>query len=80
MILIQFRVAAKAPQASAALVTKSENEVGRVIARLKQVLENVRDMAEFHEVLSDLRALREVQKQIYQDTKRLKRQTLIEDL
>ena len=61
-------------------MTKSENEVGRVIARLKQVLENVRDMAEFHEVLSDLRALREVQKQIYQDTKRLKRQTLIEDL
>ena len=76
----RFRVAATAREASQTLVTESEREVGHVVARLKQVLENVRDMAEFHEVLSDLRALRELQKQIHEDTRRLKRQRLIDDL
>ncbi len=76
----RFRVAAKARQSSGTLVTESEREVDSVVARLRQVLEDVRDMAEFHEVLSDLRALRELQKQIHQDTRRLKRQRLIDDL
>lgn len=76
----RFRVAAMAHESSQTLVTESEREVGHVVARLKQVLENVRDMAEFHEVLNDLRALRELQKQIQEDTRRLKRQRLIDDL
>ena len=76
----RFRVAALSQQPCEALVTESDEEVSRAIVRLKQILEDVRDMAEFHEVLSDLRALSEVQKQIHQDTKRLKRQRLIDDL
>ena len=79
-VVSRFQVAAKARQSSVMLVTESERAVGSVVARLSQVLEDVRDMAEFHEVLSDLRALRELQKQIYQDTRRLKRQRLIDGL
>ena len=79
-VVSRFQVAAKGRQSSVMLVTESERAVGSVVARLSQVLEDVRDMAEFHEVLSDLRALRELQKQIYQDTRRLKRQRLIDGL
>jgi hypothetical protein len=76
----RFRVAATSRQPSFVLVTESEKQVAQVITRLKQVLENVRNMAEFHEMLSDLRAVQEEQKRIQQDTKRLKRQRLIDDL
>ncbi len=37
-------------------------------------------MAEFHEVLSDLRAMREEQKRILEETRRIKRRQLIDEL
>ncbi len=76
----RFRITATCDQPALAFVTESEKQVGQVITRLKLILESVRNMAEFHEVLSDLRALQEEQKRIQQDTKRLKRQRLIDDL
>ncbi len=76
----RFRVAASARQPSGQLIVEAEQEVASVVASLRRVLEEVRDMAEFHEVLSDLRAMQEEQKRILQDTKRLKRQRLIDEL
>lgn len=79
-VISRFRVAATGRQNSVDLLAESEQEVGTVIAKLRRVLEDVRDMAEFHEVLSDLRAMQEEQKRILRDTKQLKRQRLIDEL
>ncbi len=76
----RFRVAASSRQPVADLIVDAEHEVTNVVVSLKRVLEEVRDMAEFHEVLSDLRAMQEEQKRILQDTKRLKRKQLIDEL
>ena len=78
--LSRFRVAATSRQPVADLVVESELEVSRVIAKLKLVLQNVKSMAEFHEALSDLKALLEDQQRVLNDTKQLKRRRLIEDL
>jgi len=76
----RFRVAASSREPAAELIVEAEQEVASVVVSLKQTLEEVRDMAEFHEVLSDLRAMQEEQKRILQDTKRLKRKRLIDEL
>ena len=39
-----------------------------MIAELKRILENVRDMAEFHEVLSDLNDILEEHQRIQKET------------
>lgn len=76
----RLRVAATSRTPTVELVKESEHQVGEVIARLTTILELVRNMAEFHEVVSGLRALQEDQKRIQKDTKRLKRQRLIDEL
>ncbi len=76
----RFRIAAMSGEAAAQLVKDSEQQVDQVITRLVEILDHVRNMAEFHEALSDLRALQEEQKRIMEETKRLKRQRLIDEL
>lgn len=76
----RFRVAAVSQEPAVALVAESEQQVGQLITRLRQILEHVRNMAEFHEALSDLRAVQEEQKRIQQDTRKLYRQQLIDGI
>lgn len=66
----RLRVAAAFGKASAAIVREANREVGKVISELKTILESVRDMAEFHEALSDLKSILEEQQRILDETKR----------
>ncbi|MCP4858710.1 MAG: hypothetical protein GY903_29895 [Fuerstiella sp.] len=66
----EFRVAATSGKAASELVAVSIREVSFVIAELRGILENVRDMAEFHEALRDLKDILEEQQRILNETKR----------
>ena len=66
----RFRVAAASNQEVESLLTAAENDVVEVVAELKRILVNVRDMAEFHEALSDLKNILEEQQRILKETKR----------
>ncbi|MEZ6128230.1 MAG: hypothetical protein R3C59_06090 [Planctomycetaceae bacterium] len=69
-VISRFRVAATSGNVTSELVTESETSVASAIAELKRILENVRDMAEFHEALSDLKSILEEQQRILEETKR----------
>jgi len=65
----EFRVAATSGRAASQLVAVSIRDVSSVIAELRGILENVRDMAEFHEALRDLKDILEEQQRILNETK-----------
>jgi hypothetical protein len=73
-----FRVAAQEGQPSAELVVAARNEVTETLQQLRQILENVRDMAEFHEALRDLKAILDEQQKTLDETKRLQKSQLID--
>lgn len=75
-----FRVAAMEKQASQSLVSQSSAQVSEVILALKTILESVRDMAEFHEALRDLKQLSDEQRKIFEETKKLQKNQLFQDL
>ena len=75
-----LRVAAQENLPVEALVNQSRTEVTQVISSLKQILENVRDMAEFHEALRDLKAILDEQQKNLEQTKRLQKNQLIDDI
>lgn len=75
-----FRVAAIEKQASQSLVSQSSAQVSEVILVLKTILESVRDMAEFHEALRDLKQLSDEQRKIFEETKKLQKNQLFQDL
>lgn len=75
-----FRVAAQDGQQVEELVRLSQNEVGSVIVSLKLILENVRDMAEFHEALRDLKAILDEQQKNLEQTRKLQKNQLIDDI
>lgn len=75
-----FRVAALEKQASESLVNQSASQVSEVIAALRTILESVRDMAEFHEALRDLKQLSDEQRKIFEETKKLQKKQLYQDL
>lgn len=64
----EFRVAASKGEDCSILITRSVSDIESVIAGLRGILENVRDMAEFHEVLSDLNAILKDQEEILKKT------------
>ncbi|MEO2017462.1 MAG: hypothetical protein ABGZ53_24175 [Fuerstiella sp.] len=66
----EFRVAATSGKAASKLVAVSIRDVSFVIAELRGILEKVRDMAEFHEALRDLKDILEEQQRILNETKR----------
>jgi len=72
----RFRVAASSGKPALEAVTESEADVVVVIAELKRILESVRDMAEFHEALSDLKKILEEQQRILEETKRQQKRIL----
>ncbi len=75
-----FRVATLDGQKCEDLVTFSGEHVSAVIASLKQILESVRDMAEFHEALRDLKAIYDNQIQIQEGTKQLQKRDVLDKL
>ncbi len=75
-----FRVAAQERQRTETLVAQSSAEVTQVIRALKVILENVRDMAEFHEALRDLKAILDEQQKNLEQTKKLQKNQLIDDI
>lgn len=64
----EFRVAASRGEDCGSLVARSVTDIEAAIAGLRGILENVRDMAEFHEVLSDLNAILKDQEKIQKET------------
>ena len=75
-----FRVAALDGRESKALVAASTEQVSAVIASLNQILDSVRDMAEFHEALRDLKAIYDNQIQIQEGTKQLQKRDVLDKL
>lgn len=78
--LSSFRVAAQAGQPTEQLIQAATQQVSRMITRLKQILESVRDMAEFHEAVRDLKAILEDQQRLTEEIKALQKRNLIEKL
>lgn len=66
----RFRVAATSGQPASQLIKTAGADVTQVINELRVILESVRDMAEFHEALSDLKSILEEQQRILDETKR----------
>ncbi len=58
----------------------SQRQVRSLIGALSTILENVRDLAEFHEALRDLRQLSEDQRRILEETRQLQKKQLFDDL
>jgi len=75
-----FRAAAAEKLPVATLTQQAQTEVAAVISSLRTILENVRDLAEFHEALRDLKQLSDEQKKILEETKKLQKNQLFEDL
>lgn len=75
-----FRVAAQDGRAAGPMVRDCRAGVTEVISALKQILENVRDMAEFHEALRDLKAILDEQQKNLERTRKLQKNQLLEDL
>jgi hypothetical protein len=75
-----FRAAAAEKLPAATLTQQAQTEVAAVISSLRTILENVRDLAEFHEALRDLKQLSDEQKKVLEETKKLQKNQLFEDL
>lgn len=75
-----FRVAALDAQPSEMLVNRAGEQVSNVIASLKIILENVRDMAEFHELLKEGKAINDKLEELMQKMKDLQKRELLDKL
>jgi hypothetical protein len=75
-----FRVATQQQQPSAELVTQAVDELTTLIRELKRILESVRDMAEFHEALRDLKSILEEQERLLDETRQMQKRNLIDKL
>lgn len=78
--LAEFSVAARSEQPTEQLIVESEKRVFSVIVDLKTILESVRDLAEFHEALRDLKAILEDQQRLTDEIKALQKRALIDKL
>ncbi len=78
--LSAFRVAALDSQPSETLVNRSGEKISDVITSLKLILENVRDMAEFHELLKEGKAISDKLEELMQNMKDLQKRELLEKL
>ncbi|MCX7388710.1 MAG: hypothetical protein NTX48_18765 [Planctomycetales bacterium] len=75
-----FRVAALDTQPTETLVIRSSEKVSDVIASLKLILDSVRDMAEFHELLKEGKAIEDKLEQLMQNMKDLQKRELLQKL
>ena len=74
------RAAALASQPLLPPVQQAENVLAELINTMQGILESVRDLAEFHEAVRDLQQLSEEQKKVLEETKRLQKNQLFDDL
>lgn len=74
------RAAALATQPILPPLQQAENILSELISTMKNVLESVRDMAEFHEAVRDLQQLSEEQKKVLEETKRLQKNDALNNL
>jgi len=74
------RAAALASQPLLPPVQQAENVLAELINSMQGILESVRDLAEFHEAVRDLQQLSEEQKKVLEETKRLQKNQLFDDL
>lgn len=76
----EFRVAAQEGGTLSSLVATSRNETEKTITALRVILESVRDMAEFHEALRDLKAILDEQRKTLEETRKIQKNQLIDDI
>ena len=74
------RAAALASQPILPPLQQAENILTDLITTMKNILDSVRDMAEFHEAVRDLQQLSEEQKKVLEETKRLQKNDAINNL
>lgn len=75
-----IRAAALAAQPVLPPFQQADTVLTELIRTMKNILESVRDMAEFHEAVRDLQQLSEEQKKVMEETKRLQKNQLFDDL
>lgn len=75
-----FRAAVQDQQPSASLTQAAAGDVSDVVAELRRILDSVRDLAEFHEALRDLKAILDEQEQLLDKTKQLQKKELLDKL
>ncbi len=75
-----FRVATLQQQPSEELVVAAADEISAMVRELRQILESVRDMAEFHEALRDLKSILEEQERLLDETRQMQKRNLIDKL
>lgn len=78
--LSRFRVAATSGQPSSEHLKRSIQDVTKVLAELRRILENVRDMAEFHELYQEGKFIYEDLLRIWEETRELQKKRAIEKL
>ncbi len=76
----RFRVAATSGKPASELAAQSVMDVSIVITELKQVLEKVRDMAEFHEIYQEGKYILEDLLKNWEETRELQKKRAIEKL
>lgn len=74
------RAAALASQPLLPPLQQAEAVLAELINTMQGILESVRDLAEFHEAVRDLQQLSEEQKKVLEETKRLQKNQLFDDL
>ncbi len=74
------RAAAVASQPLLPTVQQAESVLAELVSSMQGILESVRDLAEFHEAVRDLQQLSEEQKKVLEETKRLQKNQLFDDL
>ncbi len=80
LALAALLVAAETREPLTEPLQNSQRQLRSLIGALSSILENVRDLAEFHEALRDLRQLSEDQRKILEQTRQLQKKQLFDDL
>ncbi|MEY3175597.1 MAG: hypothetical protein RLZZ436_3511 [Planctomycetota bacterium] len=75
-----IRAAALVSQPLLPPIRQAETVLTELISTMQGILESVRDLAEFHEAVRDLQQLSEEQKKVLEETKRLQKNQLFDDL
>lgn len=78
--LSAFRLAALQGEPSEQPLVAAADNLDTVIAELRTILEQVRDMAEFHEALRDLKSILEEQERLLEETRQMQKRNLIDKL
>ncbi|MCA9061529.1 MAG: hypothetical protein KDA96_00640 [Planctomycetaceae bacterium] len=76
----EFRASALAQEPTETRIQEARRQVDAIIRSLNQILENVRDMAEFHEILRDLKGIKDDWDAISKELREIQKRELIDKL